>query len=238
MPTEMTELQFEAYEGGPKVSSILECPQDAKALLLFGHGSHSPMRHPLMNNIAEALANDRVATFRFNYPYSESYHPSDWEASPDPLPVLLATAESALKQAGEFARDLPFFVGGRSMSSQIVTLLAAQGKTQNAMGFVPFVFPMKWRELLKEPTAHLRHIKNPMLFVQGGADDLTVITELQQVLSRLSAPTTLHVVEGADHQYNVPVDSNRTDKDAVIEVASVVSDWIDAVIKDGNRAGY
>ena len=59
------------------------------------------------------------------------------------------------------------------------------------------------------------------------------------MLSSLSVPTTLHVVEGADHQYNLPVDSNRTNKDAVIEVASVVSDWIDAVIKDeGNRAGY
>ena len=116
------------------------------------------------------------------------------------------------------------------MSSQIVTLLAAQGKTQDAIGFVPFVFPMRWRDLPDEPTAHLHQIDKPLLFVQGGSDDLTDIAELQQVIGSIDAPTTLHVVKGADHQYNVQQDSNRTNSDAIAEVASVVLDWIDALI--------
>ena len=179
-----------------------------------------------MEDMAYAMAKNRIATFRFNYPYSENYSNSDWDASPDSLQVLLDTAESAVKIAEKLAHDLPFFVGGRSMSSQIITLLAAQGKTPNAVGVVPFVFPMKWRTLLKEPTAHLSEVDKPMLFIQGGRDDLTDNDVLKQLLSNLYIRTTVHVIEGADHHYNVPADSPRTDGEAVREVASVVADWI------------
>jgi predicted alpha/beta-hydrolase family hydrolase len=184
------------------------------------------MRHPLKEDMACAMAKNRVATFRFNYPYSENYSKPGWDSSPDSLQVLLDTAESAVKKAEESAHDLPLFVGGRSMSSQIITLLAARRNTPNAVGVIPFVFPMRWRTLLKEPTAHLSEVDKPMLFIQGGRDDLTDNDELQQLLSNLYVRTTMHVVEGADHHYNVPVDSPRTKGEAIREVASVVADWI------------
>ena len=230
MDAEITKLQFEPYEGGPKVSAIFQLPRDAKANLVFGHGSHSPMNHSLMDDMAHALARNQVATFRFNYPYSESYQPSGWEVSLDSLEVLLETAESALNKAINLADDIPLFVGGRSMSSQITTLLASQGRTLSAAGIVAFVFPMKWRELLPDPTSHFTDIDEPLLCVQGDQDDLTDNDELQQVLAQIKSATTLHVIEGADHRYEVPTGLNRTTEDVVQEAASTVGDWIDEII--------
>lgn len=232
MDAEITRLQFEAYKGGPTVSAILQRPLDAKANLVFGHGSHSPMKHSLMDDMADALANNGIATFRFNYPYSESYQPSGWEVSLDSIEVLLDTAESAVNKAICLAHEIPLFVGGRSMSSQITTLLAAQGRTPNAAGVVPFVFPMKWRELLPDPTNHFAHIDEPMLFVQGDQDDLTDNDELQRVLNTIKSASTLHIIKGADHRYEVPTGLNKTNEDVVREVASAVGDWIDEVNRD------
>jgi predicted alpha/beta-hydrolase family hydrolase len=230
MDAEITRLQFEAYKGGPKVSAIFQLPRDAKANLVFAHGSHSPMQHSLMVDMAHALANNRVATFRFNYPYSESYQPSGWEVALDSIEVLLDTAESAVNKAISLAHDMPLFVGGRSMSSQITTLLASQGRTLNAKGIVAFVFPMKWRDLLPDPTSHFSDIDEPMLCVQGDQDDLTDNDELQQVLSQIKTATTLHVIKGANHRYEVPTGLNKTTEDVVHEAASTVSDWIDEII--------
>ena len=95
------------------------------------------------------------------------FQPTGWEFELDSIEVLLETAESALNKAITLAHGIPLFVGGRSMSSQITTLLASQGRTPSAEGAVAFVFPMKWRELLPDPTNHFADIDKPMLFVQG-----------------------------------------------------------------------
>ena len=38
--------------------------------------------------------------------------------------------------------------------------------------------------------------------------------------------TRLHVVEDADHDYDLPAESGRTRSDALKEVASVTASWI------------
>ena len=44
---------------------------EAIALMMLGHGSGTPICRPIMLQMGEALANQRIATFRYNYPYSE-----------------------------------------------------------------------------------------------------------------------------------------------------------------------
>ena len=114
---EVLETKFFATEGGPLVSAILMRPGDAHAFMLFGHGVGMSVEHPVMVRTASALAGQGIATFRFNYPYSELGRQADWGTSLDPLKVLLATACSAVGFAAKAAEGLPFFVGGRSMSS-------------------------------------------------------------------------------------------------------------------------
>ena len=223
---EVTESRFRATEVGPEVSAILMLPRDAFALMAFGHGAGTPMRHPVMVGMADALARQGVASFRFNYPYSERGKEADWRRSLDSLNVLLATACSAVIVAAKAAPALPLFVGGRSMSSQLISLAAADGMMPAARGVILFAFPMRWQKLLADPVAHLKNVFAPMLFVQGNRDDLTDLDELQPILDSLGKRATLQVVDGVDHFYNPPESSGRTQQDVLSEVAATVRNWM------------
>ena len=220
-----------ATSGGPEVTTILVEPEDALALMVLGHGSGTPMHRPLMVRMAEALANHRIATFRYNYPYSETmtdYFPN----LIDPLDVLLATTTTAKSAAGALSPDLPLFLGGRSMSSQVVSVALTREDWPDIRGLVLYVFPDRWRNLLENPVSHLRRITVPMLFVQGGRDEeFTNLRELRPVLDGLGGRATLHVVEGADHFYDPPAESDRTRSDALSEVASVTAGWMRRQLK-------
>ena len=215
-----------ATSNGPEVATILLEPDDAVALMVLGHGSGTPIHRPLMVQMAEALARYRIATFRYNYPYSEGmtdYTPDQI----DPLDVLLATTGTAKRTAEALRPDLPLFIGGRSMSSQVVSLALARERWPDVRGLVLYVFPMRWRNLLENPVDHLQRVPAPMLFVQGGRDEeFCDLRELRPVLDGLGDRATLHVVDGADHFYDPPVESGKTRADTLSEVAAVTAGWI------------
>ena len=215
-----------ATPAGSEVSTILVEPDDPVALLVFGHGSGTPIHRPIMVQMAEGLAGQGVATFRYNYPYSEGM--TDYSPDMiDPLDVLLATTTAAKSAATAQSPDLPLFLGGRSMSSQVVSLALSREDWFDARGCVLYVFPDRWRNLLPDPVDHLHRVPVPMLFVQGGRDEeFSDLGELRTALDGLGSRATLHVVEGADHSYDPPADSGGTQADALSEVASVTAGWI------------
>ena len=51
---------------------------------------------------------------------------------------------------------------------------------------------------------HLYRIKIPMRFFAGTRDQLCDLELLRGVLSRLTVPWDLEVIEGGDHSFNVP----------------------------------
>ena len=164
----VTEGRLLATTYGPEVTSILVEPDDAIALMVLGHGSGTPIHRPVMVQMAEALADQGIATFRYNYPYSESmttYSPD----LIDPLNVLLATTNSAKSVAAALWPSLPLFLGGRSMSSQVVSLALTREYWPDVRGMVLYVFPMRWHNLLANPVSHLQRVPVPMLFVQAVA---------------------------------------------------------------------
>lgn len=209
-----------------EISTVLVMPDDAIALMMLGHGAGTPIHGPLMVQTAAALADQRIATFRYNYPYSERmtvYSPDKI----DPLEVLLSTTTQAKSAAADLSRDLPLFLGGRSMSSQVVSLALTRERWPDVQGMMLYVFPMKWRNLLADPVSHLHCVSVPMLFVQGGRDEeFCDLQELQPVLDDLGSRATLHVVHDADHDYDLPAGSSKTRSDTLSEVASVTAAWI------------
>lgn len=46
-------------------------PEGAMHLLVIGHGASTNMRHATLAAISESLAEQGIATFRYNLPYSE-----------------------------------------------------------------------------------------------------------------------------------------------------------------------
>ena len=119
------------------VSTVLVEPEDAIALMMLGHGAGTPIHEPLMVQMAAALANQKIATFRYNYPYSEdmtAYSPEKI----DPLEVLLSTTNLAKSAAADLPLDLPLFLGGRSMSSQVVSLALTREHWPDVGGMAAF----------------------------------------------------------------------------------------------------
>ena len=225
--SKVTESRMIATSNGSEVTAILVEPDKAAtALMVLGHGSGTPIRCSLMVQMAEAFAAHGIATFRYNYPYSErmtTYDPREI----DSLEVLLATTHTAKTTAEALAPDLPLFLGGRSMSSQVVSLALTREDWPDVRGVALYVFPMRWRDLLEDTVSHLQHVLVPMLFVQGGCDEeYANVQELQTVLDGLRSRASLHVIEGADHSYDLPAESGKTRLDALTEVASVTAEWI------------
>lgn len=75
---------------------------------------------------------------------------------------------------------------------------------------------------------HLSGVPHPMLFVQGTRDRLADLELLAPVVEALGKRARIHVVEGADHSFEVLKRSGRTGEDVLDEVASAVSEWIAA----------
>ncbi|WP_139176593.1 hypothetical protein [Jannaschia faecimaris] len=63
------EISFKT-PSGQSLPAILNRPADADTLFVLGHGSGSNRHVPLMVALNDALAPFRVATLRFEYPYS------------------------------------------------------------------------------------------------------------------------------------------------------------------------
>src|SRR5262245_20343635 len=66
------ELKFTATPEKGEVSAILMRPDNATHLLVLGHGASTNMRHRTLEQIALSLADQNIATFRYNFPYSEN----------------------------------------------------------------------------------------------------------------------------------------------------------------------
>ena len=96
---EAKELKFTAHEEKGEVSALYLRPPEAGALLVLGHGAGTSMRHTFMEELAQALADTGVATFRYNYPYSEK-----GGGGMDGEKVRLSTVRAAVAAA---ARSMP-----------------------------------------------------------------------------------------------------------------------------------
>jgi predicted alpha/beta-hydrolase family hydrolase len=88
-----TELKFLATPEKGEVSALLIRPDNASHLLILGHGASTNMRHAMLQSIAERLADVGIATFRYNFPYSENGKGRDGQA------VCTETIRSAIAAA-------------------------------------------------------------------------------------------------------------------------------------------
>ena len=119
-------------------------------------------------------------------------------------------------------------LGGKSMGGRMATHLAAAGFNVSdggppLGGIVALGYPLHppgKPEQLRD--AHLPKIRVPVLIVQGSRDTFGTPAELTPVVARMTAPVTVHVVEGGDHSFTV----GRTPRETVLDrVADVVAGW-------------
>ena len=56
-----------------RVSGILIAPRESEACFVIAHGAGAGMRHPFMAKLANDLAELRIATLRYQFPYMERH---------------------------------------------------------------------------------------------------------------------------------------------------------------------
>jgi len=206
------------------VSTILKRPRGAIALYVLAHGAGAGMQHPFMESMARELAARRIATLRFNFPYTEA-----GKKRPDAPKLLAATIRAAVAAARR--SKLPLLVGGKSMGGRITSECVAREELPDALGLIFLGFPL--HPANRPDTVrgkHLAEIGVPMLFLQGTRDALAAPALLRPFVARLPH-ATLHEIPDGDHSFAVPKRTGRTPEDVHAELADTILAFVQRVIR-------
>jgi uncharacterized protein len=217
------ELKFLATDEKGDVSAIMDIPDDAHSLLVLGHGSGSNMRHALVTGLSNALVDVGVATFRYQYPYSEK-----GGGGLDGRKVLLATVRRAIETAASEQPDLPLFAGGHSMSGRMTSLAFAEAPLP-IQGIVFAAFPLSGGKGPAERAEHFSDVTVPMLFLQGTKDKLADIGNIELVCNDLGDQADLFVVDTADHGFKVLKRSGKTREEVLVDLALKTASWTKSI---------
>lgn len=215
-----SETKFVATPEKGEVSAILMRPGGATHLLVLGHGASSNMRTPMLQTITEHLAEQNIATFRYNFPYSEKGGGRNSQAT------CVETIRSAVKAAHKAAPDLPILAGGHSFSGRMTSTAQSESPIDNVKGLVFFSFPLHPAgEPATKRADHLSGINIPMLFLSGTRDALADLDLLQPVVKKLGKSASLHQLETADHSFKILKRTRTSTEDVFAEMARVAADW-------------
>ena len=208
-----------------EVSGLLLRPKDARLLYALAHGAGAGMRHPFLESISQRLAEQGIATLRYQFPYMERR-----SRRPDPPAVAAATVRAAVAEAARIAPDLPLVAGGKSFGGRMTSTAQAEEPLPGVRGLVFLGFPLHPPGRPDDKRAeHLAHVQVPMLFLQGTRDDFAALKLLQPLVKGLGERATLHLVEGGDHSFRVLTKSGRSEGEVMGEVVSTIVEWADGL---------
>jgi uncharacterized protein len=178
------------------------------------------MRHATLQTIAERLGTEGIATFRYNFPYSEHGKGRDSQAT------CTATVRSAVAAAHAASPDLPLLAGGHSFGGRMTSTAASESPVDGVRGLVFFSFPLHPPGKPETKRAdHLAAVTVPMLFLSGTRDELAEMGLLRSVCTELGRRATLHELDTADHGYKILQRSRTSSEDVFVEMARLVREW-------------
>lgn len=214
-------LRFHATDRWGDVSALWLRPRGAHAAVSLGHGAGAGMQHRFMASVAELLAAEGVATFRYQFPYIER-----GSRYPDAQRILLETVRSAAAEAARRARGLTLLAGGKSMGGRMTSISAAAEPLRRVSGLVFLGFPLHAPGRPAGDRAdHLSDVSVPMLFLQGTRDKLADLSLLRPVCEGLGPTASLHIVEDGDHSFHVPKRAGRPEQEVLGELARTISEF-------------
>jgi predicted alpha/beta-hydrolase family hydrolase len=204
-----------------RVSGLLLAPPDARACYVVAHGAGAGMMHPFMAAVADGLAERRIATLRYQFPYMEQ-----GGKRPDAPKLAQATVRAAIAEAIRLVPDLPLIAGGKSFGGRMTSQAQAASPLPGVRGLALLGFPLHASgKPSDERAAHLFAIEMPILFLQGTRDALADVGLMQALVRKLGARATLVLLEGADHSWHVPARSGRKDADMMAEALDALTAW-------------
>jgi len=204
-------------EDGSEINIQLNTVENAKALVIFAHGAGANMSHEFMNDISELLNASGINVLRFNFPFMDKRALTGKRYPPDRMPKLLICYETVIEHVVEnkLNRELPLFIGGKSMGSRVAVSLVADSdllktnlldKISGAfcIGY-PFHPANKPEKLRLEP---LVDANKPILIVQGDRD--TLGNKVEIIDYQLPEHCQCIFLEDGDHSLKPRVKSGFT----------------------------
>jgi predicted alpha/beta-hydrolase family hydrolase len=213
----MTELVTEYAWQGPK--------RGADRAVLLAHGAGSDLDGAALRAVADALADAKVPSLRFNYPYR-----SAGRNAPDRPKVLDAATREASAELANRSKLPPerLVLGGRSMGGRYCSMVVgADDDPLPALGLLMLSYPLHAAGKPERPrTEHFPAVRVPVLFVSGTRDALAAQDALTAAARAIPGPVTFHWIESADHTYRPLKASGRTTPDVLAEVAETSAKWV------------
>lgn|SRR5690606_9608298 len=167
-------------------------------LYVFAHGAGAGMDHSFMIRLSEELAQRRMGTLRFNFPYMER-----GSRRPDLPAVAEKTIVRAVETAQERFPGIPLLAGGKSFGGRMTSQAMSRNSDLPVSGIVFAGFPLHPAGKPGiERAAHLDQVRIPMLFLQGTRDTLADLGLIEQTCQKLPG-ATLVTFKGADHSFRV-----------------------------------
>lgn len=204
------------------ISGLLYSPANAEACYVFAHGAGAGMNHAFMAGMASGLAQRRIATLRFQFPYMEQ-----GSKRPDPPTTAHAAVRAAVQEAAKRLPGVPLLAGGKSYGGRMTSQAQAAEPLANVRGLVFVGFPLHPAgKPSTERADHLAEVRVPMLFLQGTRDTLADLDLIRETTAKLGSCATLHVVDGADHSFHVLARSGRNDEQVREELLDTMAGWM------------
>lgn len=198
-------------------------PDKPVAALVLAHGAGAGLTHANMQAIAEALAEQDIATLRFNFPYMQA----GLRRTDRPETACAAIRSAFARAVDEF--DGPVFAGGHSFGGRMSSLAAAERLIEpRGLIFCSFPLHQPKKPDLKR-AAHLPRIRCPMLFLSGTRDDLADRELLQGVVDDLP-DARVHWLETGNHSYVVLKRTRTNPLPIFSEMGHVARTFVDEVI--------
>jgi predicted alpha/beta-hydrolase family hydrolase len=215
-----------AIDQEQRVSGLLMAPRGASACYVLAHGAGAGMTHPFLAAVAAELAERKVATLRYQFPYMERR-----SKRPDPPALAQAAVRAAVSEAARQLPRLPLVAGGKSFGGRMTSQAQAASPLPGVRGLVFLGFPLHppGKPSIERAT-HLGGVAIPMLFLQGTRDDFAKLDQLRPVIDTLRRRATLKLFDDADHSFHVPARAGRKDAEIRGEMLDAVAAWINAIL--------
>lgn len=183
--------------GSVEVSADLARPDGCWATVVIAHGAGSGYRHPFLLGFARGLADQGIATLRFNFPYLEA-----GRRMPGPAPHAVAAWVGAMAFAAASA-DGPIWASGKSYGGRMASMAAAEGAIDPA-GLVYLGYPLHPPGAPSKPrVAHLPAVTAPQLFVEGTNDPfIDPHAQLEEAVASCQ-DATIAWIDGGGHSFEV-----------------------------------
>jgi predicted alpha/beta-hydrolase family hydrolase len=218
----MAESSAKVDVGEGRTVSVLKSERQTAGewTFVYAPGAGSSLKDPFGAFLAGKLPSAGISLVRFQFPYSEA-----GRSAPDRPPVLEATWRAVVEAMRR--PDGRLSAGGRSMGGRIASQAVAAGlKVDHLALFAYPLHPPGRPEMAR--VAHLASIGVTTLFCSGTRDAFATPEELAAAAAFVPN-ASIHILEGADHGFNVLKSSGRTRAEVWAEVAQAL---IDSILKN------